>query len=797
MAERERFPVYPGWETVRKIDNGSFGAVYEIRRELFGVIEKAALKHISIPQNENDVEELYSCGYDEASIKSHYESYLADIVREYQLMSEMKGHTNVVYCDDIRCSEKKGSLGWDVYIKMELLTPLMKALDQVSEEEQIIRLGKELCGALSLCRSRSIIHRDIKPQNIFLSRDGDFKLGDFGIAKTVEKTAGGTKIGTYSYMAPEVYNNQPYGHEADIYSLGLVLYWLLNDRRLPFFPAPPAVPKASDMDQARLRRFRGDPLPPPAHGSDELKKIVLKACAFDPKDRYGSAEEMLQDLEKLEDGAAVRSAERNEDKTAEIIYPLPPSEAVPLPFDQTSEADRTVSVFSQRGKEQEQGSTADAPRKRKKGLLIAVACAAVALLCVLLFALLPRNSGKTESLSGGVSSDAAAKTGTEADTIRGGTYDIVVWVSDTAVDLTKKQIEAFNHSNDYGLTFHAAVLTVEEGLAAETMLADIKGGGDLYCFAQDQFARLLRAGALDPIDASSAATVVNSNTRGTVLAASSGSSLYAYPLTADNGYFMYYDKSVIPESDITSLERLIEDCNNAGRTFAFQATSAWYMASFFFATGCSSEWTADSSGQFIAVSDSFNSTQGLAAAKGLRELVTSPAFLNSSLAYEFDHGAAVVVSGTWDYISAKDILGEDLGVAELPFFTVDGRSYHLASFSGCKLMGVKPQENADRRAALHVLAQYLTGEQGQKERFQALGWGPSNIVLKNSAEVKADPALTALLAQSAYAVPQGYIHGGWWEIATDLAEEIKNAAGDSDIQAALARYQARINALVS
>jgi serine/threonine protein kinase len=299
MAGREDFPVYPGWETVQRIGSGSFGAVYEIRRNLFGTVEKAALKQISIPQDEGDVQELYSSGYDDASITAHYESYLADIVKEYQLMAEMKGHTNVVYCDDIRYIQKDKGIGWDIYIKMELLTPLMKALEKAADEERIVKLGKDLSSALVLCRSRNIIHRDIKPQNIFISKDGDFKLGDFGIAKTAEKTSGGTKIGTYNYMAPEVYNNQPYGHGADLYSLGLVLYWLLNNRRLPFYPAPPAVPKTSDMEQARIRRFRGEPIPAPAHGSEALKRIVLKACAFDPRDRYQRAEDLLRDLEAL------------------------------------------------------------------------------------------------------------------------------------------------------------------------------------------------------------------------------------------------------------------------------------------------------------------------------------------------------------------------------------------------------------------------------------------------------------------------------------------------------------------
>ena len=115
----------------------------------------------------------------------------------------------------------------------------------------------------------------------------------------MEKTSGGTKIGTYNYMAPEVFNNRPYGHEADIYSLGMVLYWLLNERRLPFYPVPPAVPMASDMERARQRRFRGEEIPAPIHGSEELKRIVLKCCAFDPKDRYHSAEDLLWELDAL------------------------------------------------------------------------------------------------------------------------------------------------------------------------------------------------------------------------------------------------------------------------------------------------------------------------------------------------------------------------------------------------------------------------------------------------------------------------------------------------------------------
>ena len=290
---------WPGWETVRQIGSGSFGSVYEIRRDVFGDVEQAALKVITIPHSQNDIDEWISEGYEKEDIANRLHSYLQDIVKEYSLMAKMKGHTNVVYCDDLRYTRHEDGIGWDIYIKMELLTPMLATLGTEIPPETAVRVGRDLCNALILCRHRNIVHRDIKPQNIFVSDCGDYKLGDFGIAKTAEKTTGGTKIGTYKYMAPEVYNNQPYGLSADIYSLGIVLYWLLNERRTPFLPLPPYGITASVEEEARRRRFAGEPLPEPAYGSPELKAIVLKAWAFNPKQRYATPEEMLADLNSL------------------------------------------------------------------------------------------------------------------------------------------------------------------------------------------------------------------------------------------------------------------------------------------------------------------------------------------------------------------------------------------------------------------------------------------------------------------------------------------------------------------
>lgn len=289
---------WPGWKTVGLIGRGSFGAVYEIQRDVLGETERAALKVISIPQNSNDIDEMYSEGYDDESVTATFKEHLKSIVSEYSLMRKMSDCVNIVKCDDIRYVQHDDGIGWDIFIKMELLTPLTKALPEAIPERMVIKLAKDICAALDTCKKYEVIHRDIKPQNIFVSSSGDYKLGDFGIAKVVERTAGGTKIGTYKYMAPEVYNNQPYGRAVDIYSLGLVLYWMLNGRRMPFLPESSKVTTRME-EEARIRRFDGERLPAPANGSARLKAIVLKACAFHPADRYKTPQEMLSALEGL------------------------------------------------------------------------------------------------------------------------------------------------------------------------------------------------------------------------------------------------------------------------------------------------------------------------------------------------------------------------------------------------------------------------------------------------------------------------------------------------------------------
>ena len=403
--------VWPGWETVRLIGKGSFGAVYEIRRQVFGETESAALKVITIPQSSSEIEDLRSDGYDDRSITARFESYLKDIIREYSMMSRLKGCANVVYCDDVKYIQHDDGFGWDIFIKMELLTPLNRCLGPTIPEEQVLRVAKDMCRALAVCEEQHVLHRDIKPQNIFVARDGTCKLGDFGVAKTVERTSGGTKAGTYKYMAPEIYNNQPYGAKADQYSLGMVLYLLMNRRRTPFLSSPPQIPTAQQEEEARERRFRGEVIPPPVDGSPALQRIVLRMLSFDPQQRYPNAAAILRDLEAL--GAVRSESPVISEEPEEPVAEKPPafgavSTAFPafLPDDGA-----TMGAFSSSDpRRQAAPSLRPAPvpkdpesppppppkeavihqSKSRRGLIFGL-CGAVALGLILLLLLLPKN----------------------------------------------------------------------------------------------------------------------------------------------------------------------------------------------------------------------------------------------------------------------------------------------------------------------------------------------------------------------------------------------------------------------
>ncbi len=296
--------VFGDWEIDIPIGDGSHGrtVVYRLKRIRGGQTEYSALKAIPLTEEYGIWEELptkQQNSYGEMLFKK-----TTSAKSEIAAMEELRGHPNVVrYLDHTFIDwNHEGCFGRDLYIQMELLKDLRREITDRGglSENEIIKIGCDICKALIHCHSKGIIHRDIKPDNIFCDGEGNFKLGDFGISKILEDPVhgyAGTGVGTFAYLPAEQLKGR-YNKLVDIYSLGLVLYELSNNNRLPFA----ASERVTDPEV--VKRLSGEPLPKPSNASPELSRVILKACSFHPKDRYASAEEFLAALEEIKNTKA-------------------------------------------------------------------------------------------------------------------------------------------------------------------------------------------------------------------------------------------------------------------------------------------------------------------------------------------------------------------------------------------------------------------------------------------------------------------------------------------------------------
>jgi len=293
-------PIDGKWYINKEIGRGAFGAVYEVERHDFSDM-KAAMKIITIPANKSVYDSFRQENFSmtDEMVKEYYYSIVCEYIKEFQLMSKLKGNSNIVSYEDHDVRERTDYIGWDIFIRMELLRPMSDYFQNNYTRERVIKLGIDICKALEVCQRYNIIHRDIKPTNIFVSSTGEFKLGDFGVAKILEKSNShmSTK-GTYTYMAPEVCRGERYSGLADIYSLGIVMYKLLNNNLEPFRKST----EYGEAQKALEMRLQGYEMIKPANADDNLSEIILKACKFNPGERYQTPAQMRRQLEALQAG---------------------------------------------------------------------------------------------------------------------------------------------------------------------------------------------------------------------------------------------------------------------------------------------------------------------------------------------------------------------------------------------------------------------------------------------------------------------------------------------------------------
>lgn len=377
-----------------------------------------------------------------------------------------------------------------------------------------------------------------------------------------------------------------------------------------------------------------------------------------------------------------------------------------------------------------------------------------------------------------------------------GSGEIKIWVPDAVQAVTQTMTDEFFEANPDMAGYTVTIEPMGEGEAAGNVITDLEAAPDIYAFAQDQMTRLVAANALAKISGDYAAFVSESNTEGAAGAAMVGDECYAFPLTADNGYFLYYDKSVI--TDPSSLEQIIADCEAAGKNFYFD-TGAWYQTAFFFATGCTMSFDTDSEGNFTGVNVDYASENGLKALKAIINMTSSKIYMDDSTMGNMVNWAACV-DGTWDSATAKDVLGDNYACAKLPTFTVDGETFQLSGFGGFKLMGIKPQEEAGKLVVCMELAKYLSDTDAQLTRYNEVGWGPSNLTAQQDEAVQSDPALTAFGEQLAFMVSQGQYPQEYWDEGDALGETICggnfNGYSDEQLMEELQKFQDKMTAVV-
>ena len=372
-----------------------------------------------------------------------------------------------------------------------------------------------------------------------------------------------------------------------------------------------------------------------------------------------------------------------------------------------------------------------------------------------------------------------------------------VWVGDNAdIDWINTVIANFQAANP-DKTYKIEVGVQTEGDCSKVVLTDPTAAADVFTFADDQFNSLYNAGALQQVVIDPEA-VIAANTPGSVTAATGADgNLYAYPATADNGYFMFYNKEYFTEEDVQTLDGMMAKAAEAGKKVGFPMSNAWYFYSFF--KGAGLDMTVSEDG--VTNTCNWNATDtpitGVQVVEALLAVTSNPGFMEADsdpfVAGVKDGTIIAGVSGTWNANTAAEVWGDNYAATKLPTFTVNGEQVQMSSFAGFKLVGVNSY--SENVGDAMDFAAFMTNEESQTLRFEMRSQGPSNINAAASDAVQANPAIAALAAQSAYADVQR-VGQAYWDAAAALGKIIVNGNPDNiELQTLLDNCVAGITAV--
>lgn len=413
----------------------------------------------------------------------------------------------------------------------------------------------------------------------------------------------------------------------------------------------------------------------------------------------------------------------------------------------------------------------------KRKMLVTVLCAAMT-------ASMLAGCGSTSSNNDAASGSSATGTEAGAPASSDETITLTVWAAEEDQDFTKGLIQKFEDAHP-DQKFDISVGVESESKAKDDILVDVEAAADVYSFASDQIEALVDAGALQAVN--DVDTVTNENIATSVEAATVDGTLYAYPESADNGYFLFYDKSVVSEEAAQTVDGILEACGTAGKKFGMMYASGWYNASFFYGAGFTTS-KADDGSTVMDWNKSAGNYAGTDVAQAMLDIATNPAFVavtDGDTSNQINSGEiAAIVSGTWDAVSAKEAFGDNYVATKLPTYTCKGEQVQMGSAAGFKMIGVNPHSEYVGWAM--ELALFLTNEESQAARFTEREVGPSNSVVAKSDEVLANEAIAAVTAQNEVGGVIQEVGDNYWESAKSFGEILAQGNPDgTDLQTLL------------
>lgn len=374
---------------------------------------------------------------------------------------------------------------------------------------------------------------------------------------------------------------------------------------------------------------------------------------------------------------------------------------------------------------------------------------------------------------------------------------LTVWGGSPQQEVLVQMIEGFKEAYKDEATFDITIEVEEEGTSKDTILANVNEAADVFSFADDQLMELAASGVIEVIEAADEIKAVNVG--GAVEAASINESLYAYPMTADNGYFMFYNKKYLSEEDVTTLDQMLEVAGSLNKKVAMDWTSGWYLYSFFGNTGLNLGLNPDGITNHCDWNSSSGDIKGIDIGEAMLAIARNPGFLNTGdegfIAGVKEDEIIAGINGIWNAKVLQEIWGEDFAATKLPTYTCAGQQVQLASYAGYKMIGVNAYSAQKEWAT--KLAQWLTNEENQTLRFVKTGLGPSNTIAAEADEVKQSPAIQALIAQSDYASLQRVGAKYWDPIAVFGKTLVDGNASSSNMQALMDEMVKEITAKVT